>query len=166
MRILMRFTSEDRQATKYDNTVAAFLKAKSAFVDDATVADSYLVEPPNYDDHADVIEFIGLIDGAEYPDAIKAIAQYWNSDITANFENKLANLTAKAGKAKDWLNHPTEVYQLRVAAMALDDTFYDFAEQALLVNEYGHFTTVLKDAEKEHILAHPEEYVRIEVHAK
>lgn len=163
MKILMRLDPDLRSDDPADDVLTAFGIAKSALDDSRTVGDSYLMEPPYSETAA---EFLQFTDGAENPSEILDTARKWNADVIAGFERTLSALVSAAGKNHDWLSCPNQLYELRKAVTALDNTFYDFADTALLVDPAGGFTGILKDEQLLDIEENTENYVQITVYVK
>lgn len=170
MRVLLRLNPDERAecVTPDETATHAFNMVKSEYNDSASCDDAYLYDPG--DDIESAAEEHDLIDGAVHPEEIIAIAQAWNQRLMDEFDRALAELQKSVplgpnGK-HDWLSQPQKIYDLKKAVVAIDGSFYDFAEDVLLVNEANYFTTVLTDEQLAAIIANPELYVCIEVHPK
>lgn len=128
-------------------------------------SEAYLQVPANDENLA---EDMALLNGRYDPDKITAMAKEWNNQLAEDFERVLAQALATQacpGSAR-WLTIPSpQIYELKKAIMALDNDFYAFAEQALLVNS-KYITTRLQAEELNDILAHPDSYATITVHPK
>ena len=170
MRILMKIDPFDRSGSNSPDEMAActFSKAESQFNEEASLDDSYLYRPDEPDGFAEELNFV---DGQSNPDEIRKIARTWNDGIQRDFDEAVEVMRAQTPKAPDgthlWLQAPSSVrYDMKKAAMALDNSFYDFAKDLLLVVNGGYFTTILSADQLADIEAHPENYVKIDVYAK
>lgn len=145
---------------------ALFRIASYHYNEDCSDSEAYLWEPP---DSYEMAKELSLLDGKTDPEALKTVAKDWNNSLARNFDTALAAiLTAtQSSEGPDrWLAaSSTQIYDMKKAAMALDNDFYAFAEYALLVND-KYITTRLQDKELDAILAEPEDYAIITVHPK
>lgn len=166
MLILMRKDARHADAGSPEELARMlFRTAVEAYNDQAADREAYLHES----DEDDYAEELSLVDGAADPDAIREMALGWNKNIAKVFDGSLSAVMSgvKGDGSEKWLSVPSPlVYGLKKAVMALDNDFYSFAEEALLVNDRGYFTTRLQDAELADILAHPENYAAIDAAPK
>ncbi len=165
MTVLLKLNDEYRveNGDKEAQAKAAFGHVSSVYADCADVSDAYL-----YDPETDYAENLNFIDGKDTPEKVLEIAEGWNSNIQATFGTALRKMQASihwtTGK---YLAMPsTLIYDVKKAAMALDNDFYAFADRALLVNRSGYMTTVLHGHELDAIRARPQDYAVIEVTPK
>lgn len=170
MHILLRMT-EDVPSLLKPNDVAlwAFSRISDQYNEQASDKEAYLT----YNDTDLAAAALDLVDGRVKPEAIRETANKWNARIDADFADAMARLIVDAPAAVDGqpvqytkTENRNTIYNMKKAAMALDDSFYCFGEYALLVNKYGYFTTVLQPDQWEDILAHPEMYLTLEVYTK
>ena len=118
----------------------------------------------------DFVDEGDVILGTEDPQAILDASVGWNAKIMNNLHEAISEyLTASKGNNGAALN-AASVYALKKAAMAADDDFYSFAEDALYIPaEKSHalyFRTVLSAADRMGIRARPESYALLEVGVK
>ena len=169
MRVLVKINPFDRAEANDPNEVAAgaFSSVQSQYEDEASLDDSYLYEPDDPETFADEL---CLVDGLTDPERIKEIARGWNKRIQDEFDRCVTAIHHAPQDLDGTVMYlqaaPSTIYDMKKAAMALDNSFYDFAENLLLVVREGYFTTILKDEDLADIEAHPENYVKIDVSAK
>lgn len=170
MRILMHVPENIRQESHGREELASrlFRLASDIYNECADDREAYLLRP---DSPNPVSEQIELLDGHEDPEKLKQEASGWDMAIAAEFEKAIAKALASQRSdhacAARWLDVPTDAaYALKKTAMALDDDFYSFAEQAVLRKGDGHFTTRLYQEHLNQILADPGSYAAITVWPK
>lgn len=95
-------------------------------------------------------------------------ASAWNQRIREDFCRTLDNLCAeRANNAGVFPLDNQITYELKKAAMALDNDFYSHAELATCLGEMqDYFNTAIKAEELAAILQNPENYALIEVWPK
>ena len=173
MLLLIKTHPQKTDPANRDN-VARFLfeQVRDTYDETSSCGDAYLADPDDSDGFA---KGIGFIDGAETPNVIIDMARNWNRDIEKRFQQALETVNAHVTENptpnilhyRPWLTCPRPyIYELKKAAMALDNSFYDFAERALLIDDHNIFTTVLKPEELADIEANPQNYVSITVEPK
>ena len=169
MRVLVKIHPIDRAETDNPNEVAAmaFSSVSSQYETEASISDSYLYKPDDPDNFA---EEVNLVDGTTNPDEIKSIAKSWNDHIQDNFDKCLRAMSASPqdldGTVQYLMAAHDTIYEMKKAAIALDNSFYDFAEDLLLIVPEGYFTTIIPPNQMAEIEANPENYVKIDVTAK
>lgn len=145
---------------------ALFRIASCQYNEDCSDSEAYLWEPT---DTYDIAKELSLLDGKKDPEVLKTVAKGWNNSLARSFDAALAAILTAAQSLEGpdrWLAaSSTQMYDMKKAAMALDNDFYAFAEYALLVND-KYITTRLQDKELAAILASPEDYAAITVHPK
>lgn len=147
---------------------AAFDLIQDTYGCQAGDSEAYVYRPDDTDSFAEEIEYA---DGSAEPDKIRDAASNWNRTIQDQFDQALIRAEGEVKIGPDhrrqWLGIPSScIYDLKKAAMALDNSFYDFAEHALLVNGKNFFTTILSERELADVMAHPERYSLIDVTVK
>lgn len=175
MKLLMNVPSGLRAAcgTPDELAMGLFARAKDAYEASASDHTAYLAEAWSAETAA---AGLALVDGSARPQEVLDMARNWNQDVAMEFEHALnaaeAQVTCstdpdKKGARRQWLTCPKPaLYRLKVAAMALDGDFYDFADSALLMKDRNHLSVLLKDVELSDIMARPEDYAVIEVTPK
>lgn len=153
------FTKHQNEA-EHRNAIkrAIFKTVNEAYNESTDDPDTYLHQPESDDD-------IECVFGADDPERIVSTALRWNERIRDNFVWALRELEAR--RAKNGGEYPIDnavTYQLKKAAMALDNHFYDFADYAVLIDNYLEVT--LTEEMIEAIKAEPEYYAIIEVWPK
>lgn len=127
----------------------------------------YLYEPEK---GADWAGELSLIYGPEYPGSIRNHAKSWNAALDDAFSAAVEKLRKetpiKDGKPA-WHEAPGQtIYAVKMAAMAIDGDLYAFADEALMVGDYGRLETSLEQQKLDEILRHPERYAILEVYPK
>lgn len=121
------------------------------------------------DDEAYLIdEFSDCVFGEHEPERVIGEASAWNQRIREDFRRALAQLYAERSKNAGVLPLDNQItYELKKAAMALDNDFYSFAELATCLGEkQDYFNSVIKGEELAAIQQNPENYALIEVWPK
>lgn len=101
----------------------------------------------------------GICFGFMHPKSVVLTARGWNGDIRQKFAD--AVLTLQKNHTPDGklpLDNPF-TYAVKKAAMALDNDFYPYAEQAVALNETNNYFECIIDEKKfAEIAAYPERY--------
>ena len=97
--------------------------------DESQLNESYLYEPANEEE-------IECVFGHSHPEEIKETAKSWNLRITEEFDAALNALLAEKDVCGEWPLDNQITYRLRVAAMALDNIFYDYADSLVLFGKF------------------------------
>ena len=170
MKVLIKIHSEREPAQTPDQLAQAlFNRLQNAYLDQSGDREAYLLQPDVCGKHA--AETLSFIDGMENPETLKKEAENWNRRLEASFTMALHNmectLKRRPGMGARWLSAPDPLlYDLKKAAMALDDDFYCFAECAVLTDVHDTLQCRLEDEEKNDIAAHPENYAILQVWPK
>lgn len=170
MKALIKIQSERKPGQTPDQLAAAlFGRLQSAYLDQSGDREAYLLQPEVCGEH--IAETLSFVDGMENPETLKKEAENWNGRLEASFTMALRNLECTLKRRPDmgarWLSAPDPLlYDLKKAAMALDDDFYCFAECAVLTNIDNILRCRLDDEEKKDILKHPEGYAILQVWPK
>lgn len=144
-----------------------FDRLQETYCDYADDSEAYLHEP---DDTGSYVEDMELVLGADDPGKIRSIAEGWNMSLAQEMERVLSKIQACQADgihgARRWLSAATvDLYELKKAAMALDNDFYSFADKCLLL--CGHPTARFSnDAELAPVLADPGSYAVVAVYPK
>lgn len=143
-------------------TKSVFDAVRSVYDTCCGVPDAYLKE-----EHPLEIQCVFGNDEAD-PQMIQAEAANWNLRLRADFEKALTAVKDYAGNG--YRGMPLcnmQTYFLKKAAMALDNTFYAFADYATLLDS-GHtcLRAVISEEDLARIIEHPENYAIIEVYPK
>ena len=127
---------------------------KAEYKEDASCSDASLAT-----DWCDENSFVF---GADDPYKILHVAEKWNDNISARLH--------RAVVAFQQTDSQTALYDLKKAAMAANDDFYSFADEAVLITEMNgnHYWLhpLLHAEQHEKIKAHPEWFALVEVAAK
>ena len=113
-------------------------------------------------------EFSDCVFGEDKPEKIIREASTWNQIIREDFRRALAQLYVVRAQNAGVIPLDNQItYELKKAAMALDNDFYSFAEQATCLGKtQDYFKTVIKDEELAEIRQNPKNYALIEVSPK
>lgn len=121
------------------------------------------------DDEAYLVdEFSDFVFGENEPEKVTREASAWNQEIREDFCRALDNLYTERAKDAGVFTLDNQItYELKKAAMALDNDFYSHAELATCLGEtQDYFNTTIKAEELADILQNPENYALIEVWPK
>ena len=136
-----------------------FHMTRMIYDESANVSDAYL-----YDD--DVGEN-DCVFGFYEPKKMIHIAERWNSKITNDFDYAVRAVLHRKEESGAYPTDDLLTYALKKAAMALDNSFYAFADYATATKpEQYYFKTLLSDEDIVAIRECPEDFVCIEVEAK
>lgn len=172
-RILMEvpqdeFSAEDVRANPQAVCKHLHATAKSDVEDKLTDPEAYV---PDFDEIEE-----GYILGAADPELLKRQAADWNSTIWRELlqaieqfmRDAAKNAVAKADLDADLLNS-TQTYALKKAALAADNSFYDFSEHFVnLPNEMGftYLRATISDQQLADVMAKPEQYAILPIWVK
>lgn len=135
---------------------ALFALAKHEYYNASTIEDAYISDA--------TIDDAEINFGFKEPDTIIGRVHDWNSDIQHSFELALNKFQREHLETGKFPLDNLATYELRKAAMAIDDAFYDYAECAH--NLDGTLTVILTEQHLADIQAHPENYAIIDVYPK
>lgn len=121
-------------------------------------------------------DMIGHILGAVEPEQLRSAAAEWNSNIRRNLLLAIGQLIEDVGQMGVaatnsntlWLDSAT-TYNLKKAALAADNCFFDFAEDILnLPNDMGYtyLSAIISDQQLAAIMAAPEQYAILPIWVK
>lgn len=170
MKVLIKIKSErEPEQTPDQLAKALFNRLQNAYLDQSGDREAYLLQPDVCGEHT--AEILSFVDGMENPETLKKEAENWNHELEASFTMALRNLECtlkrKPNMDAKWLNAPDPLlYDLKKAAMALNDDFYCFAECATLIDIHDTLQCRLDSKEKNDILEHPENYAILQVWPK
>lgn len=168
MRILMYaapYIDPDTPRTQQIYTLLHVLK--DAYNEEADDSEAFLAIDHTWDDD--------VIFGSDDPQAILDAAKDWNTNILNNLRDAMNAYVSSFEKTladKDPLSvlDNTATYGLKKAAMAADNDFYSFADDALYIPVAGigatYYHTVLSQADLALIRQEPESFAILEVPAK
>lgn len=123
-------------------------------------SDAYLADPISFDN-------VSCVFGFESPIAIVELAKKWNAQIVENFEVAVKKLEEIKKSTGSYPIDSPETYEMKKAAMALDNSFYDFADTASGVNRWrSSFSALLSDEDMRAIEQNPSIFALIEVYPK
>jgi len=140
---------------------------KDAYNEDADDAEAYLAIDHVMDDD--------IIFGSDDPQAILDAALDWNNRLSNNLREAVIGYVSSFNKNNGHDNpfaalDNTATYELKKAAMAADNDFYSFADDALYIPVAGigatDFRTVLSPADLALIQQEPQAFAILEVPAK
>ena len=114
-----------------------------------------------------------IILGRDDKDAVITEAEQWNDRLIRDVETAIANMKQKKAETGSWAVDNSTTYELKKAAMALDNDFYAYADYAVakpvdVSPEYPpvYLETTLHDSERDYIKSHPEQFAVVEIYAK
>jgi hypothetical protein len=119
----------------------------------------------------DLVEESDVIFGKDHPEQLTAAVEKWNENIVATLVNELKSfIQANPEWDKGHIKLESRAtYGLKKAAIAADDGWYDFADQAVfLENMFGfpYFRQILDDKQIQHIVRNPGDYIIVDVPVK
>ena len=146
-------------------SLASVLQAE--YNDAANDSEAYLA--------TDYIDYEEALLGSEEPLGLLKVVHNWNLHIQKTLHSALTDIIRRYGSIEK-LN-PENItlddsltYDLKKAAMAADNSFYDFAEAAVYIpagaSNALYFRTVLTPYDISRIKAAPQEYALIDIPAK
>lgn len=149
-----------------DLAISLFNRINENYLDQSGDNEAYLLNPEGKSDSA--AEDMFLIDGMEKPEEIVKEAAGWNKTLEDAFSKALEAVRADVKNTPGaWLNaNYVKIYQLKKAAMALDDDFYEFAESAVLIDDHVGLKCRITEEELNDIKAHPDDYAIVHVWPK
>lgn len=168
MRILM-YTEPylDAEHTRPQQIYTLLHVLKDAYNEEADDDEAYLSIDHVADDD--------IIFGSDDPQAILDVVKDWNDMVVDNLREALNGYVVSFNKNKGHDNplavlDNTATYELKKAAMAADNDFYSFADNALYIPVSGigatYFHTVLSNADLALVRQEPENFAILEVPAK
>ena len=167
MRILMHATPYLEGCTTREEKIRALAEVLSAEYNEAVSdPDAYLA--------IDYIEDENVCFGSDDAKGILDAAGTWNERLRNNLRSAVISYIDAFRRVDDPSSceslNTTDTYALKKAAMAADNDFYTFAEEALLIprQETGalYFRTVLEPADLKLIHTVPQEFVLLEIPVK
>lgn len=122
------------------------------------------------DDEAYLLDELNeLVLGRDTPDQLVNEAMEWNDRLRKDLDIALAKMQVQKAKDGHWPVDDQTTYELKKAAMAIDDDFYSYAEYAVarpLTSEPRYLQVVVTAEELEHIKQHAEQFAIAEIYAK
>lgn len=142
--------------TRNEAVSKVFDAVSEVYNDCCGVSDAYLASQEPHE--------IQCIFGREAPKTIVQEAEKWNDRLRTDFLAAMSDVVTLV----DPIPLATiATYELKKAAMALDNSFYAFADYAtLLSDDHACLTAIVRDDHLQAIREHPENYAIIEVYPK
>lgn len=110
-----------------------------------------------------------IILGRDDKDAVITEAEQWNDRLIRDVETAIANMKQKKAETGSWPVDNSTTYELKKAAMALDNDFYAYTDYAVAKPVDAspvYLETTLHDIERDEIKSHPEQFAVVEIYAK
>ena len=120
------------------------------------------------DDEAYLCDSIGeCVFGMDNPEELCQIARGWNANIIEDFDLALRELLKDRAEKGAYRLDTQITYELKKATMALDNSFYSFAEYATCLGEnQNYLKTIITESELADVQQNPSAYALIEVYPK
>lgn len=142
--------------TRNEVVLEVFNAVSEVYNDCCGISDAYLQSMEPHE--------IQCIFGRETPKTIVQEAEKWNDRLRTNVLAAMSDVVTLVEPIP--LDTPA-TYELKKAAIALDNSFYAFADYAtLLSNDHACLTAIVRDEHLQTIREHPENYAIIEVYPK